>query len=60
MLAPKGTLVFVVLAIISELHIPVRNFLQLGVAHFLLPLQSLPTKDHSAPPRGMCGVQQNA
>lgn len=60
MLAPKGTLVFVALAIISELYIPVGNFLQLGVAHFLLLLQSWTTRDHSSPLRGMCGAQQNA
>lgn len=57
MLAPKGTLVFVALAIISELYILVGNFLQLGVAHFLILLQSLITRDHSSPLRGMCGVQ---
>lgn len=57
MLAPKGTLVFVALAIISELYILVGNFLQLGVAHFLILLQSLTTKDHSSPLSGMCGVQ---
>lgn len=60
MLAPKGTLVFVALAIISELYILAGNFLQLGVAHFLLLLQSLTARDHSSPLRGMCGAQENA
>lgn len=57
MLAPKGTLVFVALAIISELYILAGKFLQLGVAHFFLLLQSLTTRDHSSPLGGMCGVQ---